>query len=80
MSDEIVRVTLSGQKTVLGKVPGVVTTSGEGGLLGLALSPNFASDHWLYVYHTSSSDNRVVRIKYDNGVLGTTTLTPGTCA
>jgi Raf kinase inhibitor-like YbhB/YbcL family protein len=70
---EIVRVTLSGQKTVLGKVPGVVTTGGEGGLLGLALSPNFASDHWLYVYHTASSDNRVVRIKFDNGVLGTTT-------
>ncbi|MEV0794350.1 PQQ-dependent sugar dehydrogenase [Kribbella sp. NPDC050459] len=69
---EVLRVTASGQKTTLGKVPGVVTTTGEGGLLGLALSPNFASDHWVYFYHTASGDNRIVRMKYENGQLGTT--------
>ncbi|MEU4197997.1 PQQ-dependent sugar dehydrogenase [Kribbella sp. NPDC026611] len=69
---EVLRVTASGQKTTLGKVPGVVTTSGEGGLLGIALSPNFASDHWVYFYHTASGDNRIVRMKYENGQLATT--------
>src|SRR5512138_947090 len=29
-----------------------VTAQGEGGLLGLALHPDFGSNHLLYVYHT----------------------------
>ncbi|WP_405057263.1 PQQ-dependent sugar dehydrogenase [Kribbella sp. NBC_01505] len=69
---EVVRVTATGQKTTLGKVPGAVTTTGEGGLLGLAISPSFASDHWVYFYHTAANDNRIVRMKYENGVLATT--------
>jgi glucose/arabinose dehydrogenase len=69
---EVLLVTASGQKTTLGKVPGVVTTDGEGGLLGVALSPNFATDHWVYFYHTASGDNRIVRMKYENGKLATT--------
>jgi glucose/arabinose dehydrogenase/chitodextrinase len=69
---EVLRVTAAGQKTTLGKVPGVVTTTGEGGLLGIALSPNFSSDHWVYFYHTAADDNRIVRMKYENGQLGTT--------
>ncbi|WP_442860959.1 PQQ-dependent sugar dehydrogenase [Amycolatopsis sp. CA-230715] len=69
---EIVRVTLDGQKTVLGKVPGAATTGGEGGVLGVAVSPNFATDHYVYVFHTTSGDNRIVRMKYENGKLGTT--------
>ena len=34
----------------------------------------FATDHWLYIMHTSPSDNRIVRIKYENGTLVTSTL------
>ncbi|MEV4895316.1 condensation domain-containing protein, partial [Nonomuraea sp. NPDC055795] len=56
---EIVRVTATGQKTVVGKITEAVGTVGEGGLLGLALSPNFATDHYVYAYHTASGDNRV---------------------
>jgi Raf kinase inhibitor-like YbhB/YbcL family protein len=67
---EIVKVTLSGQKTVLGKITEAVTTSGEGGLLGLAVSPTFATDNYVYVYYTSSSDNRVARFKLINDVIG----------
>jgi glucose/arabinose dehydrogenase len=44
-------------------------TDGEGGLLGLEISPTFAADRWLYIFHTSPTDNRIVRIKYDNGTL-----------
>ncbi|WP_318280113.1 PQQ-dependent sugar dehydrogenase [Streptomyces griseoloalbus] len=54
----------TGEKTELGEVPGV-SPSGEGGLLGIALSPEYASDHMIYAYFTSASDNRVVRLIHD---------------
>lgn len=54
----------TGRKTELGQVSGV-SPAGEGGLLGIALSPDYASDHMIYAYFTSASDNRVVRMLYD---------------
>jgi glucose/arabinose dehydrogenase len=54
----------TGKKTVLGTVPGVAA-EGEGGLLGIALSPGHASDHLVYAYLTTDSDNRIVRMLYD---------------
>ena len=55
----------TGAKTNLGTVPNVQSTDGEGGLLGLAISASYASDHWLYIMHTSPTDNRIVRIRLD---------------
>ncbi|MFJ8596695.1 PQQ-dependent sugar dehydrogenase [Streptomyces sp. NPDC093598] len=54
----------TGRKTELGEVPGV-SAAGEGGLLGIALSPDYASDHMVYAYFTSASDNRIVRMIHD---------------
>ncbi|MEU6275602.1 PQQ-dependent sugar dehydrogenase [Streptomyces populi] len=54
----------TGGKTLLGEVPGVAP-AGEGGLLGIALSPGYASDHMIYAYLTTASDNRIVRMLYD---------------
>ncbi|MEU7722271.1 PQQ-dependent sugar dehydrogenase [Streptomyces tibetensis] len=54
----------TGKKTELGEVPGV-SAAGEGGLLGIALSPDYASDRMVYAYFTSASDNRIVRMIYD---------------
>ncbi|AKJ10623.1 glucose sorbosone dehydrogenase [Streptomyces incarnatus] len=54
----------TGRKTELGTVSGV-SPAGEGGLLGIALSPGYASDHMIYAYFTSASDNRIVRMRYD---------------
>ncbi|MEU6313410.1 PQQ-dependent sugar dehydrogenase [Streptomyces sp. NPDC047014] len=54
----------SGAVTRIGEVPGV-DPGGEGGLLGLALSPSFASDRLVYVYFTTASDNRIARLRYD---------------
>ncbi|MFS8201925.1 PQQ-dependent sugar dehydrogenase [Streptomyces sp. CWNU-52B] len=54
----------TGKKTEVGSVPGVAP-GGEGGLMGLALSPSYASDHMVYAYFTSDSDNRIVRMQYD---------------
>ncbi|GGZ66139.1 oxidoreductase [Streptomyces bluensis] len=53
----------TGKKTEIGEVPGV-SPGGEGGLLGLAISPDYASDHMIYAYFTSESDNRIVRMLY----------------
>jgi glucose/arabinose dehydrogenase len=36
---------------------------GEGGLLGIAVSPNYAADNWVYAYFTSPRDNRIVRLR-----------------
>ncbi|HEY0640879.1 MAG TPA: PQQ-dependent sugar dehydrogenase [Pseudonocardiaceae bacterium] len=58
-----------GTVTTIGTVPGV-RPSGEGGLLGIAVSPTFATDRLVYAYFTATSDNRVVRMRYDTG-LGT---------
>ncbi|MFG2938936.1 PQQ-dependent sugar dehydrogenase [Streptomyces sp. NPDC048282] len=54
----------TGKVTELGVVSGV-SAAGEGGLLGIALSPDFASDHMIYAYFTSASDNRIVRMLWD---------------
>jgi glucose/arabinose dehydrogenase len=45
------------------RVPGVDTDAGEGGLLGLAVSPTYARDQLVYAYFTSAQDNRIVRFR-----------------
>jgi aldose sugar dehydrogenase len=54
----------TGRKTPVGTVPGV-SAGGEGGLLGLAVTPDFATDRLVYAYFTTDSDNRIVRMRYD---------------
>ncbi|MET7495257.1 PQQ-dependent sugar dehydrogenase [Streptomyces sp900116325] len=54
----------TGSRTLLGTVPGV-SPAGEGGLLGIAISPAYTSDHLVYAYFTAGSDNRIARMRYD---------------
>ncbi|MDG6103193.1 PQQ-dependent sugar dehydrogenase [Dactylosporangium aurantiacum] len=61
----------TGVKRSIGTVPNVQNTDGEGGLLGLAIAGTYSGDHWLYIMHTSPTDNRIVRIRYENGTLNT---------
>ncbi|HYK08444.1 MAG TPA: PQQ-dependent sugar dehydrogenase [Candidatus Eisenbacteria bacterium] len=47
---------------------------GEGGLLGMALSPKFPQNHFIYLYYTYSSNglntlNKVVRMTFENNTL-----------
>jgi len=46
-----------------GRPPRGAAGGGEGGLLGVALSPNFATDKWVYVFYATVSDNRVARFQ-----------------
>ena len=48
----------------------VAEPAGEGGLLGVAASPDFATDHLLFFYVTTADDNRIVRATYEQGRLG----------
>ncbi len=48
-------------------VPGVDADAGEGGLLGLAVSPDFERDGLVYAYLTSDEDNRIVRMELEGG-------------
>jgi glucose/arabinose dehydrogenase len=52
-----------GRPRAVMRVPGVNTSAGEGGLLGLAVSPRYSRDRFVYAYFTSSSDNRIVRFR-----------------
>ena len=76
---EVLRVTQAGQKSVVGRVAGAVGTNGEGGAMGLAISPTFATDRYVFIFHTAAQDNRVVRYTYGtNGQLsasGTAVIT-----
>jgi glucose/arabinose dehydrogenase len=71
----LVRVSSNGSTTPVtatgqdGRVPGV-QPSGEGGLLGVAVSPTFGRDPWVYLYLTAGEDNRVVRARLDDDSLG----------
>ncbi len=72
------KLTESGQRTNLGKVPGAQTTGGEGGVLGIEVSPTFATDRYVFVYHTASSGNQLVRARLEGTTLtGWTTLLSG---
>ncbi len=53
----------------LGQVPGVVP-GGEGGLLGVAVSPDYAQDRQVFLYLTAAEDNRVVSLTFAGGRAG----------
>jgi glucose/arabinose dehydrogenase len=64
-----IRRIVNGTLSTVGTVPGV-QPAGEGGLLGIAVAPTFATDRLVYAYFTAAGDNRVVRMRFDTG-LGT---------
>jgi glucose/arabinose dehydrogenase len=46
-----------------------VTTQGEGGLLGLALDPNYNRNHYVYVYFTAQDEMRLERWRFAGNAL-----------
>jgi glucose/arabinose dehydrogenase len=57
-----------GEVREVGTVPNV-RHGGEGGLLGLATLET-DDETWVYAFHTSDDDNRIVRLPYRDGALG----------
>jgi glucose/arabinose dehydrogenase len=57
------------QVTEVGTVPGVDPSS-EGGLLGLAVDPQFPSRPYVYAYYSTGTDNRIARLTWrDNRIV-----------
>jgi glucose/arabinose dehydrogenase len=74
----VFRVTRAGARTQVGTVPNAVTTGGEGGLLGVAVDPQWTTNHFVYFMHTASEGNRIVRMTYNGTALsGYTILVQG---
>lgn len=65
---DVVRLATDGSMTIVAHLDEVVP-AGEGGLLGIALSPTFADDGFAYLYFTAADDNRVVRYRYTGSTL-----------
>ncbi|MEU7577015.1 PQQ-dependent sugar dehydrogenase [Streptomyces sp. NPDC041068] len=57
------------EKKQLGTVPESRTTGGEGGLMGIAVDPDWDTNHYVYVMHTSTEGNRIARMTYDGTTL-----------
>ena len=53
--------TVAGQRTVLGR-PGDVVAQGEGGMMGIAVDPGFATNRRIYTCYMTATDVRVVRL------------------
>jgi glucose/arabinose dehydrogenase len=68
-SGHVLRVRPDGGASVVGRVPDVYNDGGEGGLMGVAVSPTFGRDRWVYFFCTTRRDNRIVRIRYVDGAL-----------
>ncbi|MQA05833.1 MAG: PQQ-dependent sugar dehydrogenase [Streptosporangiales bacterium] len=63
----IVRVTADGDSEPVGDIDGVSDDTSEGGLMGLALSPEVREDRLVYAYLTADADNRVISFRYGGG-------------
>ena len=60
-SGNLLRVSPSGDVEEIQTLP--EGGSGEGGLLGVVVSPDYEDDRYVYAYYTTETDNRVVRFR-----------------
>jgi len=61
-SGRILRVRPGAESEEVATVPGVAPR-GEGGLLGVAVSPDYQRDRLVYAYLSTTDDNRIVRFR-----------------
>jgi glucose/arabinose dehydrogenase len=65
----VLTITSEGAVAEIGRLD-AASPQGEAGLLGVAVSPDFATDQSLFFYLTTTMDNRVVRTTYNGNTLG----------
>jgi glucose/arabinose dehydrogenase len=61
-SRKIRKIATNGVVSDVQTISGVSVTK-EAGLLGIAVSPTYASDQLVFIYYTTSSDNRIAKLK-----------------
>jgi glucose/arabinose dehydrogenase len=62
-SARILRVPAGGGRPAQVQQLSEVDGDGEGGLLGIAVSPSYARDQLVYVYYSTGADNRIARLR-----------------
>ena len=65
---KVLAISPTGAVSELGAIAGVAP-GGEGGLLGVAVSPTFIRDNLLYVYYSADDENRVAIVTLRDGAL-----------
>jgi glucose/arabinose dehydrogenase len=75
-SGDVLHLTGTGTGTgwtvrTVGHLPATSAPGAESGLLGVAVSPTYATDHRVFFYVTGTDQNRVVRTTFDGDRLGT---------
>jgi glucose/arabinose dehydrogenase len=61
-STRLLTVDAEGEVAEVQRITGA-EPGGEGGLMGVAVSPTYAEDRWVYLYYTTASDNRIARLR-----------------
>jgi glucose/arabinose dehydrogenase len=61
-SKRILAISTDGAKREVQRVE-EAEPSGEGGLMGIAVSPTYDTDRLVYVYYTAADDNRIARMR-----------------
>jgi len=61
-STRLLTVSSDGRVSEVQRIAGA-RPGGEGGLLGVAVSPTYTEDRWIYLYYTAADDNRIVRLR-----------------
>jgi glucose/arabinose dehydrogenase len=62
-SARILRMPAAGGRPAEVQTLSEVDGDGEGGLLGIAVSPTYATDQLVYVYYSTADDNRIARMR-----------------
>ena len=65
----VLTIDTDGDVATIGRMEEAAPT-GEAGLLGVAVSPDFDRDHSLFFYVSTAEDNRIVRATFARGELG----------
>ncbi|MFJ4831962.1 PQQ-dependent sugar dehydrogenase [Streptomyces sp. NPDC088747] len=60
------KVTADGQLTDVRTIREIAEPTRQAGLQGVAVSPSYERDGWVYVYYTTAEDSRVGRLRLDS--------------